>query len=365
MSTKPRISATQVFVLVCITSFCVTPFGFGSLFSDLGRHIWVASFVQAGVVFIGATGVLLLLQRHPNTSLPVITGRLLGRPLARVYLVGLGIFAFLWGFDDHLVQLRLVESATLEITAPLIFSLVMILTAVYAAHFGPEIIGRTTEVWSIVILPLLFVFGVAPWLSGTPGRLLPLGGIPLESFSKMNFWAFALGLRGFTVILILAGMLPPAPQLRRALYGGVMLSSVLLTLLVLAPYTLYAPETARYFQFQVIEAMDAVSVNQLGFQSLLSLILTVWHAVSWVVISATIYLSSYVLANAVGLASHKPLVWVIGAVHVLFVGHPRWREYQPLLSQLWSSLGYVVAVGVPWLMFLLSKLKSPNVEARV
>lgn len=356
-----RLSGWQVASLYTITSISLTPFGFSDLFTVAGRHIWWASLVQAMVTLLSAAGVLLLLGRFPNMNLRQILLEVTGsRVIAGGYLIMLVICVFAWGpVGNQRTILRLVEASTLPLMSPLLLSAILMLAATYASYFGPEVIARSLETWSFVLIPMLVLISLVPWPGLLFGRLLPLTLPPLDTLTHPTFWAFAVGLRGFAVLLLLAGSLPAPSSLRPAVIGATAGSIIITSLLVVSPVAQFSPELIRLMQFPVLEALDTINASVIGVHSFLSISLIVWYFVSFTAITTTVFACSDLLRQALGSLNHRWFLIPVFVGGLLTGAFPVTVEVEIFLGYWWSSLGLAVVTGLgPWLLWIIAAIRG-------
>lgn len=370
-----RLSSWQLFLLVFFTSFCVTPFGVSGLHAGLGRHIWLASLAQALLTMIGSAGVVLLFRRWPKHSLRTIAEAALGPAGGRAFVFLAAVYIWVWGPVGNLTTLlRMIQSTQLPDTAPLLIAAVLVAVGVYGALFGPEIIGRASEFFALPMLPALAVLSLVPHLQGEFGRLLPLSGAPADFWFEGEFWTFALGLRGFILALALAGAFPGQQAAWPILAGG-LASSALVTLLSLAPHTVFDTQTVARFQFPTLETMDAVNVSAFGVQSFLTVTMTVWHVIGWVVTAATLFTAAQLFAEVFGIGSggtahrsepmgflgtHRTLLLPLAAAGLFVAGYPRDAQGGQWLTYAWNALGMAVGVAGPWLLWAVTGRSRPE-----
>jgi len=287
---------------------------------------------------------------HPGRSLPEIAEGAAGRLGGRAYLFLLGCYLLFWGpIGNQVTLLKMIQGSLLPYTSPTPIVGLMIGAAALAVYFGPEVIARVGEAWAFLLIPALFVLTGLAFLHAEPGRLLPLLPAPVD-WASADLWSFALGLRGFFLALALAGMLRQERLLPRTVLGASLTAGVFVSLLVIAPHTVFVPAVLRTLHFPALETLDTVNASSVGVESLLALTLTVWTVISWLVVAAALFGASYLLSRAFGLRSHRPAILPLA---VLATGIASWAIPTPtetVLMHGWSGLGYVVGILGPWLL---------------
>lgn len=365
MSSRWQISSWQLFVLVLFTSICMTPFSFPELHLRWGRHMWIPALAQLSVTLVGSAGVILLLHRFPGQTIFSLARQALGPVLGRAYILLLVLFLLLWGpIGCQSIFVRLVNATELPRTDSALIVGAMAAATLYAAWFGIEVVARVGEVWTWLLVPLLSLVVTLAYGLVRLRHLLPLGGVPWQFAAKGDFWSYALGVRGFILALALAGLFGTGRRLTRAVLGGATAAQLLLTLLVLLPHMTFTNETIQgaRFQFPVLESLDLIDVSSIGLSSTLSLTLSVWSIIGWLMVASTLTAAAYLLSLAAGLKSHRwPLIplTVAGSWLALIPLTPASRE---ILVNLSFGLGYVVGVVGPWLLLVVFRLRRLTPE---
>lgn len=348
--TVPRISRWQLALLVFVSSFCMTPFTFPETYELLGRYQWAASLLQAAVTVVGAFGVVRLLSRRPGLAFPDLARAALGRVLGWLATVTLGGWLLLWGAIGNVkVIIDILHDTTLPLTHPYLLAVLFVGAGAFAAYYGPEVIGRVAEVWSWIFIPILALLIFLPFLYGHLGKILPLTGVPPTLFSP-DVWAFALGARGFSLALALAGQIREERQLLGPVVGGSLAAVGAIALVRLAPLALFFPEVTVHFRYPVLEAMDTIRASGVGLQSFLSVTMAVWPLVSFLVVAPTLYAGSFLLSRALGI---RQVGWVLAGVSLLSIVLSAQKVSPALLRRevlAWSWVGYAVTVLLPWVM---------------
>lgn len=351
-----QISGWQTFVIVFLTSFCMTPFSFASLHISWGRHMWIPAATQLLVTLLGSVGVASLWRRYPGQSLFSLAENALGPFFSRAYLLLLALYLYLWGpIGNEASLVRMINASELPRTSPLVLTMVMTAAVFYAAWFGSEVIGRVGEAWSLFLVPLVALVVAVSYSSSTLTHLLPIGNIPWHLMREAYFWSFALGVRGFIIALAFTGMLRPEGKPFRSILAGTTTAQLLITGMVMLPHTVFSGETIRRakFQFIVLEALDTVNLSSLGVQSFLSITLSAWYIISWIVVAASIFGAAFLAAQAFGLTHHRGILILLTIPGLGLSVAPLHPEQWQLFTNLWSGLGYFVGVLGPWLLLLL------------
>lgn len=348
------LSRWQVFVLVALTSICVTPFGFPDVYQAFGRRIWVALLLQAGVTLAGGALALGLARRLPADRSPNPPGGAFGPWLGRAYWLLLGIFLLAWGPVGNLdTVLQLAEVTELPETSPTYPALLVLALAVYLAWFGPEVVARFAEAFTPFLLAGLAVILVVPLFQADFASVLPLDLPPPDAFGRGATWAFALGIRGFFLVPLLAWYLRDRDDLGWPVLGGLGAALVVVGTMSLSPYFLFGEETVRTFQFPPLEVMATPVVTVLPVESFLFLTLTIWHAVGFVVVAATLYAAAGILAGTFGMVNHRWLVVPLALAAFAAVRLPMDPPLRDLIRLGWSAIGYVVGFLLPAVILLV------------
>lgn len=202
---KAKISAIQLFVMMYffeLGSALVVSFGIGAK-----KDAWIS-------ILIGMVGGVLLffmyytLFRHyPNLSFTQYVRKICGKYIG--WIIGLlYIVYWIYGSARNLRDFGdVLLTSTLPETPLLAINIMMILTVCYVLYQGIEVIGRTAEVFIVVILFLILVGNLLVYFSGNIklGNLLPMlenGWTPIlkTAFPSTTFFPFGEML-AFTMLL--------------------------------------------------------------------------------------------------------------------------------------------------------------------
>src|SRR5690606_11248882 len=133
------------------------------------------------------------------------------------------------------IELRLIQATTLPITSSYYLSALMVAIGLFAVYFGPEVIGRASEVGMFLLLPSLGVLVLVSLSLGEMEWLLPHRIPSLDAAASLGFWSVAASLQGYALLLPLAGMLPEARRLRRPLIAAILTSGIIVGSFAIAP----------------------------------------------------------------------------------------------------------------------------------
>jgi hypothetical protein len=359
MTDRFRLSQWQLFLLLFTVSFCMTPFGFTDLYHLLERHVWVAHLAQLGVTLVGMAGVILLLRRFPGQPIQSVARQAAGPVLGLVYLLLLGAYLLFWGPVGNInTLLRITQAIISPVASPYVVTVPVILVAGYAAYFGPEVIARVTEVLAFTFLPALVVISLVPYVNAELGRVLPLRGLQALALSDPEFWSFAIGLRGFILLLALAGMVQDERRLAAPSLLSAVGSNVSMILIMVLPVAIFGQEALVRLHFPVLEAMDTVDASSVGIQSFQAITVIVWYIIAFVVVSSMLFASSHVLGSIFAISSHRKLLPWLMAGSALIASMPLAPTETAFLRHIWSLLGYMVGIGGPWLLLASAILQG-------
>ncbi|MBX6351556.1 MAG: GerAB/ArcD/ProY family transporter [Clostridia bacterium] len=354
-----RLSKLQVFLMIAVTSFSATPFGYPTLWGILGRHVWLAGLLQLAVSGLGALGVALLLARVPGMTIAELAPATLGRPAGRAYLGLLSLYFLAWGpFGNLTVLIQLLHAVDAERTPSLALAAAMTVVAFYAARSGPEVVARAIEVWSWALVPGMLLIAVAPYLSGEgqirPGLLLPMGLPDASVASDPTVWAYAIGARGFVLALALAGRIASGRLFLWPIVGGTLGAAALLAVIVTTPTVIFPPEVLARFRFPVVEALDTVDLAAFGLHSTVTVTLLLWPVVSWAVVASALWAGAECASAALGVGAYRrvlPFVAFTPLLAGLWTPDP---AAFALFTHAWTALTYLVGLVAPWAMWFLA-----------
>ncbi len=348
-------SSWQLWTIVFISSFCVTPFSFVTLHRELGGHVWVLPLLQACVGTLAAAGVVLLARAAPGASLVEVARRAFG-PLASVFLLGVTVYVALWAPVGNLtLLLRIVQSTTLPYTSTWMTGAALTACSFYAAALGYVVFSRTTEVLAFILLPGIVVLATIAYLG--PLHLGYLSQSPATVPISGADFGYALGARGFSLALAFLGLWPRAAGRPWVLYSATLSSVLLIGMLFVLPHLLFAQPSFALLEFPPLNALSTVNATYIGISSFWPLTLIIWYGVSWVVVAGSLAGAAHILHLWLGVPRHLAAA-VLAVITLVLSQWTKSVTLQEDMVMFWTVWGYLAVVVGPWTAWLLLRLRE-------
>jgi spore germination protein KB len=353
---KAKISGIQLFALMFIFELgtaLVVSYG-----RDAGKDAWLSILLAMSGGVILSFIYLLLSHQHPNLLLTgyirEILGKYLGWIMGLLYCV---YFLYICGrnvreFGDLLI------SSTLQETPLVVINITLVLVMCYVIHLGVEVVGRTAEVF-IVILVLLGISGsFFVLISGDVEfhRILPVleqGWKPILTTAFPHLLIFPFGeMIVFTMIVPYLNR----PQFAKRVWLTALISSglilcwtALLNISVLGAAmmkkstfpTLTAVGKVNLFEF--IERLDAIVV--------FTLLITVFFKASVYLYSAIVGIAELFKVN-----TYHHILLPIGTI-VIFLSLTMASSFSEQMEEgflIEESISFVMFAIIPLFMLIVS-----------
>lgn len=357
-----RVSARQVWLLSALLSLCATPLVLpGFVIPILGRYSWVAGAFSlfGGLAGIGCAAAVV--RQCPGRSLDEVVAQGFGPALSAVYLVLLALL-FTTGTGINLHGFVAVVAAHDLPLLPQAYPAILIAAVgTFAAYFGPEVVARSAEVLSPMILLGLVVILILGFSNAGLGHLLPLQGIPMNELGAVPVLAAFGTARGFLLILALGAFARALPS-TAALNVGTLIAALLITVSLALPVAVYGPEFAGLHRFPFVSAVGTTGWQWVPTHATV-LLLIFWHAIVFVVFATYTWLASWLWKRLLPRLPWGPLVFFVGLVGALFASSSWSSRAMLLLFGLWNDAAVVLGIVVPAALVL--RLRSRASHARV
>ncbi len=311
---RPRMSSWQILLLVFALSLCLTPFDLPTiLMPHLGaRAAWWGEVPAIAAGLWGtavAWGLCRRFHGHPlDQTVLAVLGPYLGYP----YLAALALL-FYASVPACLLVFGPAAHSDLLPRLPVAYVAVMVAaTGTYAAHSGAEAIARSAEVLAPLLAVGLVIIYVPLFFHAQFGRLLPVQPPPWGAWWSAQVLGATGTIRGFLPLLVLGPLtaMPPSG-------GRLALASALAWLLIIAalvlPVAIFDARLAPQFGFPFLAAAATVAWRWLPLRSMVGMTLLVWYAVTFLVFSTYLWMTSALLARLAPRLPRKVAALILGA----------------------------------------------------
>jgi len=233
----------------------------------------------------------------------------------------------------------------------------MLLLAAYGAAKGIETRARMAEVLIfIVLLPLIFVFGISgrdiDFTNLTPVFATSPTNILSGSFSA--FFAFS----GIEVLLLLGPYLSRPKHLTKSASQTVITLGIFMAIITAVTIARFGPTNIIHQMWPVLKMMDTISLPGSIIDRQGALIMTFWIISAYATINAALFFSSLLLKDVVKRGKHS--YYILGLVPIIAIlAHLPENlvsvyEYFNLAN---STFGLATMVAIPLLLFIIAKIR--------
>ncbi|RAS81137.1 GerAB/ArcD/ProY family transporter [Priestia endophytica] len=356
---KAKISAIQLFALMFI-------FGLGTALvvsygRQAGKDVWLSILLAMSGGVILSFIYYFLFRQYPNLLLTGYTREILGKYLG--WIVGLlycVYFLYICGrnvreFGDLLV------SSTLSETPLLVINLTLVLVMCYVIHLGVEVVGRTAEVFVVILLLLGGAGNFFVLVSGDVNfqHILPFlehGWKPIFTTAFPHLLIFPFGeMIAFTMI---APYLNRPQLVKRVWLTALISSGLILGWTVLLNISVLGVEVMQKSTFPTLTAVG--KVNLLDFIERLDAIV-VFTLLITVFFKASVYLYSAIIgiADLFKLNRYHRILLPIGTI-VIFLSLTMASSFSEQGEEgfITEFVSFVMFVVIPLFMLLISIIRS-------
>ncbi|WP_416435141.1 GerAB/ArcD/ProY family transporter [Priestia megaterium] len=346
---KAKISAIQLFALMFIFEL-----GTGLIVSygaSAGKDAWLSILLA-----ICGGGVLLfvyycLFRQYPNLLLTGYIREIFGKYLG--WIIGLLYCLFFIYICERNVREfgDLLISSTLPETPLVAVNISLILVMCYVIHLGVEVVGRTSEVFMVILLLLGVTGNFFILISGDVDfqRIRPFlehGWKPIFTTAFPNLIIFPFGeMIAFTMLLPYLNR----PQFAKRIWLIALISSgLILVWTALLNMSVLGVDVMKRSTFPTLKAIGKVSlfnfIERMDAIVVFTLLITVFF-------KAAIYLYGAVIgiADLFKLDNYQHILFPIGAI-IIFHSMMNASNYPELVEE-WMDFGSYY-IGIPLLMII-------------
>ncbi|MVO98559.1 GerAB/ArcD/ProY family transporter [Paenibacillus lutrae] len=265
----PRISATEWFVILTVSSIAMGPIRFPAyLAKQMDQHGWVLLLAALSISLWNTYIAVALSRKHSGESITEWSRHYLGKPLAAVYTLCIAIYFFVWGMLTFAEHWLLTSYSTLKETPVYLIVLLMLPVVLYMLLQGLEAWARLFLLLGYVLVIWLIVINLPQLVNSDFSNLLPLGNFGIDKMAGMNALTIFYLFKGFAVLYFLYPYLKTEKRLfgLSALATGVAGMELLFAFLL--PLTVFGAKTAKTFTFPYQESMETVPFYLLPFEKL-------------------------------------------------------------------------------------------------
>lgn len=297
------ISARQLFIIVALSRIPILGLSFPAITSGYAlQDAWLSAIIASLAGVILGTLAALLARRFPYQSLGTYAKKSLGGVLGTAGLIIFGLYYYLLTLARARELSLLVVSTILPNTPGWVFSLTIIIAALYGVVLGADTLGRSAEVLLTLVGVTIITGTLLLFISGTEGisLLLPVlsrGFRPVAVAAVVPTFEFA---NSAATVLALGKYCHRPGGMVKAVNLGILLSGIIKVFLAVLVIVSLGPQESQR-QLSPMLSLARTVLIQGVFERIDLLLVSIW--VLGVVFEVTLFLftASVVLSDGLGL----------------------------------------------------------------
>jgi spore germination protein KB len=317
-----------------------------------GQDAWIAVLIAGVFGLLFGMLVVSVGLRHPGKNMVEYGIDLLGPWLGRAVAI---IFAlFFLHTNAYLVRSfgSLLVTETMPETPLVVFNILIVLIAAYAAYLGLEVFTRVND----IVFPLSMLVAVAIVAMGLPEvnfeNLKPIFTHPIPNILQASFILFAFFAEG-TILLMLIPSLRQPNEARQLVVPVSLIISLAMLVDVGILIGLFGHEETSRMVFPTYEFAKTVGIW--GFlERIESLVVGVWVATVGLKVATFYYVSVLTFTQTFNLKDYRSLVlpYAIILVVLSMVGWMGTNEVTLYMSRYFPLFAIIVVGGTTLLLYL-------------
>lgn len=328
------------------------------------RDAWLAVLIGAAVAipafFVYARLIRLFPEKDLSEMLTACFGKLLGNLVYLLYV----LYAFYLG---ALVVRRFAEFVQISVlpeTPKYVFTIIMILVAVYMTKAGIEVLGRWSTfvlpiIISIIVLTALLAFGKAE-----PKYLQPAFQLPFPKLMKASYEQFAFPYGECALFLMLFDTLKEGKKPYKIYYTSLGIFTAVFLIVVLRNLIVMGIANLKYAAFS---SYDAVSIIEIGeFITRIEVIVSVVFLLCGLVkIVVCLMAASKGAAKLLGIQNNRHIIAPLAFV-MLFLSLIAYKDAMEMFVfiPLYPFLVFPFSVALPLLTWIAAEIRHRIIKKR-
>ena len=314
----------------------------------VGQDAWMAIILGSVVPIISLSLIRYLYRRNSADSFVNICRKVSGRTLGSLFSGILAIYsiiataAFLRFFVEEISIFLLAE------TPMLVKSVLMLALCAYFAYGDARVLGRVNEFLFYILLPL-FLFPIPAVIANSDYRNL----MPVLNYKVMDYVRAVLitsySFSGFELYMVFHPYVSREKESFGASLYGILIVIAIYLYAVIASILVFGSELTKTITWPFLRLLSTAEIPIL--ERVEFLFIQAWIAVSFRPISAQYYCASHIIAELMGLKSHK---WITLALFPIIIGI---ASFPSNIFQVFKFSDYVgllaIAVGIALPLILI------------
>lgn len=364
MIERARVSSWQLFLLMGGVPLVAAVLRTPALAYQAAEHSqWK---VLAAMYLLTTPPLLLLgmeLQRFPGLSAAGLCRRIYGRWLGALLALPLTGFFFATAVGGLRGLTELTALTLLPATPERVLLVVFSLTSFYLVLQGPEMVARTAEVFLMFVAPLGLSIVAAGFRDIDPAYLRPAFDLRPDFLARREFYMLVPAFLGPALAAAWAPAVAERSRICEPIFWANTVGLVFLAVALMLPLGTLGLETVRTLDFPLVFKMETVLTYFFFLERLTYALVALWAFLIIYAVSAFWLAGSALLAELLGVSSHRPVTW--GSLPVLLAGS--WalletRRYY--LSYVWWGPLGLGAVALVTLACAAGRRRRPDAGGR-
>lgn len=358
-SLNNKISIRQFQVLLVLDIFGI---GITSLPRSVaefaGQDGWILIIIATVLACVCVYIISTIAGMFPNDTFVEYSSKILTRPVGILLSCGFVIKIILSLSFELRVFGEIIKQIMLFNTPFGLIALSMILLGAFAAAKGYETRGRIAEILIFIILiPLLFVFGVAitdvdftnlkPIMVTSHQNILKGGFFTVFAFSGMDF------------VLLAYPYIRRPESARKGSLQAIILVGILMLLITVITIARFGPFDVAHQMWPVLEIMDTIDLPGSFIERQDALIMSFWIISIFVIVNAGMFFSSLLMRDIVKKGKHSLYIIIcIPIVYFISFFPQNIAETYELMDFVYITFGSAYLIVIPIVLLIVAKVRK-------
>lgn len=336
-------SATAILLLPVVTG------------ANAKQDVWIASFVNIFLGLFIAWLMLKLASKYPRETVIEYAPKILGKWLGSLAALGI-IFFYYFIFTLTVRQFsEFVVNSSMPETPIEVFMMALALAIFYGVRTGLENIARANAFVTIIIYINLFISLSLVLPEMKFGNLLPVLDNPWSEIIKAGTTS-ASWFGEMVVLLMLYPNINKPEKLKWPLYGSVVFTSLMVTLIAVSVISVVGPVEAAKQTYPFYSIVKMISLGEI-IERIESISMAIWTASVYLKGCLFLYCAIQGLTQLSGFKDSKPIaspLTLLGIMISIFMFHnfAELRNFQKFNS--WVPFMLSSTVLIPIVLLLIS-----------
>ncbi|WP_144552496.1 endospore germination permease [Peribacillus simplex] len=360
MLEKGKISSGEFLILVIIFTIGGAILTLPSVLVSLAKQDgWIAYIIAT---LIGLCFVFLytrLASFYPSMTYIEVNEKIFGKLIGKISAL-LFLFYIYYLSSALLSEIgNFFSTQVLGETPMEIIMILFILTSLFGARLGLEVISRTAVIffpWLVLLLCILFVF-LLPDIKIE--NMQPIFEEGMKPIMNGAYHSLALPYVQLVFFLMLTPYIKEKAEMKKSFYLGTLLGGgVLLLVIIYSILVLDAANTAR-LTYPSYKLGMRISIGNF-FERVEVIVAFIWVFTEYFKLTICFYGLALGLAQLLGLKNYKillfPLAFLILTLTIF--SHPDIVHYQNFIATAWTPLSLTICFILPLLLLMVGKIRK-------